>query len=148
LESDRLPFNDVPDVRAHAAVSLSERVEVLEVDDVLVVVDEKNGRAYALDAIASCVWEGLSAGLTVSAIVDELAPMFSAPFEVIAGDVDKLARDLIELGVFTAAGLDHTRGINLDECVSDTEQASAVAGSHSSETTGFDDQYVAAPSNT
>lgn len=143
-----MPFNEVPDGRAHAAVSLSDRAEVLEVDDVLVVVDERNGCAYALDAIASFVWDGLSAGLTVPAIVDELVPMFNASIEVIAGDVDKLVRKLSELGVFTTAGLDRTRGIDFDECVADTDQAAGVVSAHSSEATDFDDQYIAAPPNT
>ena len=120
---------------------VGQQLESVYVDDDTVVVDTKYGCAYALDPIASFVWDGLLHGSTLSQIVDELAPEFDVPRAVIEADVSKLATDLGDLGMLAASLGEPVTAFDIDECATDSDSEA-----RSAEPT-FDDRYLAAPPN-
>lgn len=131
------------------SLTVAGHVKAVEVGDDLVVVDELNATAYGLNSVAAYVWMSLAEGLTLTAIVDELAPVFDAPVEQIVTDVSALAREFGKLGVVTSDGPHLMTQLVAEECVADLEDV--VDGSHSTpegaSTPTFDDRYLAAPPN-
>jgi len=59
-------------------------------------------RLLVLDAIAHEIVQRCDGVATVAAIVEDLAAKFSAPRDVIAGDVGTLLQDLADKGIMTA----------------------------------------------
>ncbi|MFT6289459.1 MAG: hypothetical protein ACJAR2_000044 [Ilumatobacter sp.] len=128
-------------------LSISETVAVLEVGGELVLVDESGGWAFALSPIASFVWDGLTAGLDVSAIVDELVPAFDAPVDVITADVSRMVHELSELGVLTTDDAQLVGRPISGQCAGRSEPPVEAAPQSVSQVLAFDSRYLAAPPN-
>jgi len=64
-----------------------------------VLVDERAGRAHALNPTGALVWECLDGASDLGALVDDLATEFREPRDAVAAGVVGLARELARLGL-------------------------------------------------
>jgi hypothetical protein len=119
----------------------SANVEVIEVGGELLIVDEHHGTAFALDPVASFLWDGLSAGVEVSTLVDELAAQFDVPVEVIATDVAWVIEQFV---MFNVMSID---GPTLDEDGDDSQPEQVVLSLSPPDAPTFDERYLAALPN-
>lgn len=91
----------MPQQEERATVAVPAHVAWRRVDEELVLFDERDGSYHALNAVASAVWRGLDAGLTLEAITGALSARYQAPTDEIARDVAAfvdaaLAKGLLE----------------------------------------------------
>jgi hypothetical protein len=120
----------------------SAMTETIYVDDETVVIDQINCTAYVLDPVASFVWDGLVHGLSMSAIVEELAESFDAPASVISADVSNLVQELTRVDVLISDDWEPSSSSDIDGCVSDVQPTFDAGGPPD-----FDDRYLVAPPN-
>lgn len=102
---------------------------------------------YALNAVASFVWDGLDNGASVMQIVDELALVFDEPVQAITADVRKLVDQFVDVGIMSADGAPRDFRIDADECVEGREQGGPVWELLLPDAPTFDDRYLVAPHN-
>jgi pyrroloquinoline quinone biosynthesis protein D len=93
---ERIVIGDtsVPRLASHARLQFDKHRDqwVVQAPERLLVLD-----AIALDIVQHCNGEA-----SVQAIVDDLAVKYSAPRDVIAGDVVELLQGFVDKGVMTA----------------------------------------------
>lgn len=75
-------------------VSIPPSVLSQRVGDELVLLDINSGMYYGLNEVGARVWQLLSEGLDVTALVDVLADEYEASHDTLEADVKKLLEDL------------------------------------------------------
>lgn len=138
------PVRDPEAVTAASVVRRSGTAGTVLVDGQAVLVDEREGRAHALNPTGTVVWACLDGAGDLDALIDDLAAEFTAPRAVIAADVVELARQLARLGLLDGFGAAPDAWPEVfapptdDECAPD-DPATAPPE--------LDDRYLASPPN-
>lgn len=94
----------MPPPEERATVAIPAHVAWRRVDQELVLFDERDGSYHALNAMASAVWRGLDAGLTLEAIAGELNARYQAPTDEIARDVAAFVDAAVAKGLLERRG--------------------------------------------
>lgn len=83
----------------------------------VVVVNLENGAYYSLDAVGAELWERLTAGSTLEAMVDDVAARYDADRTIVAHGVSEFLRHLANEKLVVAAagnGLAHPSSVAPD----------------------------------
>lgn len=96
----------MPTLPNRMALNISRYVVWSDVDDDLLLFDQRSGSYHALNAVAARVWRGVASGMAVPALVEELAHQYAAPPERIRADVEKFITTVLELQLLIAGPRD------------------------------------------
>ena len=81
------------------SVRIPEHVLVRSVNGELVLLNLDNEHVYGLDDVGTLMWEAISVAPTVEAAVEHLSGQFEIDRDTLAGDLDRLLRELSGCGL-------------------------------------------------
>jgi hypothetical protein len=87
----------------HTALTIPDHVMARRVGEQSVLLNVESGVYFGLDALGARIWELLSAGRTLRAICDELAPTYDVPRSEFERDVLDLVGSLARANLVVPA---------------------------------------------
>jgi hypothetical protein len=88
-----------------------------ELDDELIVYDQRRGRAYVLNPTAALVWELCDGSGDADSVAHTLAQGYGRPYEETVGDVQQFVRQMDEAGLLLSASAAQGHAAGSDDAI-------------------------------